>query len=67
MDDFLTPKQAAEFLGLAVGTLANWRVRGDGPRFFRLGGSRGGYVRYDRADLAAYARSRPCQSTSEAA
>jgi hypothetical protein len=67
MDEFLTPKQAAEFLGLAVGTLANWRVRGAGPRFFRLGGARGGHIRYDRADLMAFARAKPCLSTSQAA
>lgn len=63
MDDFLNPVEAAAFLGLSSSTLANWRVRGEGPRFYRLGG----YIRYDRSDLIAFARSRPCNSTSEAA
>jgi hypothetical protein len=63
MDDFLNSQQAADFLDLKPGTLANWRVKGIGPQFFRLGG----YVRYDRNDLIAFARSRPCMSTSEAA
>lgn len=33
----LTPKETAERLRMTIGTLANWRVRGDGPRFVKLG------------------------------
>ena len=33
----LTPKEAAERLRTTTGTLSNWRVRGDGPRFIKLG------------------------------
>lgn len=32
----LTPHQLAERWGLSTGTLANWRYRGQGPRFIRL-------------------------------
>lgn len=33
---YLTPRQLAERWGLSTGTLANWRYRGQGPRFIRL-------------------------------
>ena len=31
-------KEAAHYVGLATGTLANMRVRGDGPRFRKIAG-----------------------------
>ena len=33
----LSPKNAAVFLDTTVGTLAQWRHRGEGPPFVRLG------------------------------
>ncbi len=44
--------------GLSPKTLANQRVRGDGPRFLRIGNR----IRYQGADLAAYLES--CRRTS---
>lgn len=33
----LTPKETAERLRVTTGTLANWRVLGQGPKFVKLG------------------------------
>lgn len=33
----LLPKEAADRLRVSVGTLANWRVQGAGPRFAKFG------------------------------
>ena len=65
MEDLLTTKQAAQFVGLSESTLNQYRVTGRGPKFIRLGGSR--LVRYDRHQLEAWARSDQRQSTSQAA
>lgn len=48
--------------GLSPKTLANQRVRGDGPRFLRIGNR----IRYEVADLAAYLESCRRTSTSDA-
>ncbi|MFZ4894657.1 helix-turn-helix transcriptional regulator [Plantibacter sp. Mn2098] len=32
----LTAEQVSEMTGIAVQTLANWRVIGKGPRFFKI-------------------------------
>ena len=44
--------EAAQLLGLSVSTLRNWRFSGKGPRYYKLGRS----VRYDPADLRAFAK-----------
>ena len=41
----LTPEQVGAYLGVPLGTLANWRYQGRGPAFVRFGR----HVRY-RAD-----------------
>jgi excisionase family DNA binding protein len=46
----LTPTEAASYLRLAVGTLANWRWRGEGPPYVLYGRR----VRYRRSDLDAW-------------
>jgi excisionase family DNA binding protein len=46
----LTTREAARRLGLAAGTLQNWRIRGQGPAFVRLGKA----IRYDEGDLARF-------------
>lgn len=33
----LKPEEVAERLRTTVGTLANWRVRGHGPKYIKLG------------------------------
>lgn len=57
----LDPKAAALFLGLSEWTLAEWRCKGNGPRFVKLGNR----VRYTPAVLAAWVESQSAASTSE--
>lgn len=47
-DAMLTTAQAAEALGLKTQTMHEWRCRGVGPAFHRLGRA----IRYSLADLA---------------
>lgn len=47
----LTPKEAAEFLEIPSGTLAQWRSERRGPRYIKLEDR---LVRYRRADLEEY-------------
>jgi hypothetical protein len=35
---YLKPTNAAEKLGVTVGTMANWRWKQTGPAFYRVGG-----------------------------
>lgn len=62
----LDTKEAAPFVGVAPGTLENWRVRGTGPKFIKTPGRRG-KVLYDPADIEAWKDANRFQSTSEAA
>lgn len=64
MDDLLTTKDASKILKLGVSTLNHYRVSGRGPAFHKVGPQ---LVRYDRADLDEWARSRRYKSTSEIA
>jgi len=47
----LTPKEAAEFLGIPPGTLAQWRSQRRGPPYIKLEER---LVRYRHADLEEY-------------
>ncbi len=58
---YLNTRAAAAHLGLSTRTLDRFRVSGDGPVFLRFGGR----VRYLRADLDAWARTRRRKSTSD--
>ena len=58
---FLTTSQAAQFLGLSVKTLNNWRVSGKGPEFHRLGSA----VRYHPNDLNAWVERGKRSNTSQ--
>jgi predicted site-specific integrase-resolvase len=49
--ELLTPEQVAEMLQVHPGTLENWRVKGEGPPFVKLGGKRRSPVRYRRRDV----------------
>jgi predicted DNA-binding transcriptional regulator AlpA len=60
-DPLLAPKEAAPILGLSVSWLAKARLRGDGPRFVKIGHA----VRYPLSYLRDYIRSRTRSSTSE--
>lgn len=46
----LTTDEVAERLGLATGTLRNWRTRKTGPAFIRVGGR----IRYREAVVEAW-------------
>ena len=49
--EYLTEEQVAEMIQVHPGTLQNWRVRGEGPRFVKLGNRRRSLVRYRTQDI----------------
>ncbi len=61
MPRYLTPRQAADWLGLSVRTLDRYRASGEGPVFHRFGGR----IRYLREDLQAWADARRRTSTAD--
>lgn len=63
MDDLLLkPAEVAAYLGTSVGSLAQQRYRGQGPRFIKTGK----LVRYRRSDIAAWLEANTHQQTSAA-
>jgi predicted DNA-binding transcriptional regulator AlpA len=48
MTELLDPRQVADLLGVTVQRLANWRYRGRGPNYIKLGYRS---IRYQRADV----------------
>jgi excisionase family DNA binding protein len=56
----LTTEEAASALGLSRRTLEDWRLRGCGPRFVRLGGA----VRYRPSELSRFVLRGEADSTS---
>jgi excisionase family DNA binding protein len=62
MDDLLDEEKLAEWLMLPVGTLANWRYQGRGPRFVKVGR----HVRYRRSDVESWLEGNARQSTAAA-
>ena len=58
---FLSTKEAARFLTLSHRTLEDWRLRGDGPPFVKLGGS----VKYAREDLETFVSDRRRSNTGQ--
>lgn len=60
--ELLTTEQAAMILGTRPGTLAMWRVTGDGPKFIKIGRK----VRYLEADISQWLESRRFDSTAAA-
>lgn len=58
---YLTPREVAHRLRVAVGTLAKMRVRGDGPPFHKVGSKT---VVYSDTELTLWMRSRERGSTS---
>lgn len=53
----LTRKQAAEYLGVSVPTLARWASKGSGPSYYVIGGQ----ARYRIPDLDNYVEA--CRKT----
>ena len=60
-DQLLTEFQASEVLQIGVRTLQGWRVRGQGPKYRKLGRA----VRYSRNELIEWADRQTVGSTSE--
>ena len=60
--NYLTPLEAARYLGLSTRTLSRYRSTGGGPAFHMFGAR----VRYLRADLDRWAAARRWTSTAEA-
>jgi hypothetical protein len=56
-----TPSELAAFLNLEPQTIATWRMRGQGPPFIRVGS----VIRYRRAEVESWLRSRSGTSTSQ--
>jgi predicted DNA-binding transcriptional regulator AlpA len=50
MQELIDTKTAARLLSFAPNTLSNWRIRGGGPRYIRIGRR----VRYAQADLRTW-------------
>ena len=51
---FLSPNEAADFLGVSPCTLFNWRAQLQGPDYVRLGGR----IRYPEHALTAFVAAR---------
>jgi hypothetical protein len=60
-DKLYPPKTAAVVLDMSTSWLAKARLRGDGPRYIKLGRS----VKYQGLDLIEYRKSKKRHSTSE--
>lgn len=60
--DLLSPEQASDVLGLSPKTLANWRVSGMADLSYRQIGRA---IRYQYADLLAFAEKRRRVNTSQ--
>jgi hypothetical protein len=56
--DLVDEREAAAILGAGVQTLRNWRWRGEGPRYRKIGQR---LVRYHRGDLAAFIAGDACK------
>ena len=50
LDALLNPTEVSHYLGVPIGTLANWRYQGRGPASLRVGR----HVRYRLEDLATW-------------
>lgn len=59
---YLTPQEAADYLGLSLSNLAKRRMWGTGPRYLKLGRR----VVYEIEDLDAWAREQARSSTCDA-
>lgn len=62
VSSFLTVREAADLIGCSQATLNRYRVKGNGPPYYKMSG-----VRYDRAELDQWIRTRRRRSTSEVA
>ena len=61
----MTERETAWSLGISAGTLAQWRSRGIGPRFVRLGARPPARVLYRRSEIAAWLDEHTHRAASE--
>lgn len=61
-DELLDTRDVAKLFGMSEVTLRKWRIKGDGPRFVRLGRA----VRYLRSSVDAWMSAREFANTTEA-
>ncbi|MCH7583466.1 MAG: helix-turn-helix domain-containing protein [Acidobacteria bacterium] len=54
LDRLLTVEELADYLGVPIATLYQWRHRREGPPGFRVGR----YIRYHRNDVEQWIRDR---------
>lgn len=64
LDQLIDEREAAQFLGVSVRAVQNWRSRGGGPSFVRISSR---LVRYTRRDLIEWISQHRRRNTSEAA
>lgn len=65
MDQLLTSREAAVYIGVAPETLDNWRCQGRGPAFIKTTPSRRGRVLYRPTDIAAWQAANLYNSTTD--
>ena len=65
MEKFLTTAEVADILGVAPGTVENWRYKQEGPAYVKLGTKRSSLVRYRLADVLAYIDTLPYSISQE--
>ncbi len=54
LSEYLSPKEASEFLGVSTHLLQKWRSNGVGIPYIKLGQSTSSVIRYQKSDLLEY-------------
>ncbi len=65
MDQLVTSREAANYLGVSSDTLDNWRCQGRGPVFIKTTPSSRGKVLYRISDITAWQDANLYASTSD--
>lgn len=60
-NQLMTEKEAAELICYSQRALQNWRLRGGGPKYVKIGRS----VRYQRSDVLEFIEERKRRHTSQ--
>lgn len=58
---FFSSKELAEYWGIKIQTLQKWRITGNGPIYFKIGGR----CMYPRKAIKEYQKNRVFRATSE--
>lgn len=56
MSKLLTPQQLAERWNINVGTLKNWRIKGKGLPFLKMGEEKRSRIMYRESDVIEFER-----------